>query len=185
LALNERPLNIRDADFMFENRIVRVAADRDSPEIELAGFKVGPFEKGKEYELRLWLARELEKAGIVHIRDEVLEPSGLRKIHWTERIQTVSRISSLPKGFYPRLRRLLSDLKESSRRDPEKIREYELVRRLSQDIVDCRLKKIVSLASTLGQKDHLLKNLTVEEMDLYEKLNRIISEWRFEILKVE
>ncbi|HDJ05130.1 MAG TPA: hypothetical protein ENF85_03940, partial [Candidatus Bathyarchaeota archaeon] len=63
MALNERPLNIRDADFMFENRIVRVAADRDSPEIELAGFKVGPFEKGKEYELRLWLARELEKAG--------------------------------------------------------------------------------------------------------------------------
>lgn len=185
MALNERPLNIRDADFMFENRIVRVAADRDSPEIELAGFKVGPFEKGKEYELRLWLARELEKAGIVHIRDEVLEPSGLRKIHWTERIQTVSRISSLPKGFYPRLRRLLSDLKESSRRDPEKIREYELVRRLSQDIVDCRLKKIVSLASTLGQKDHLLKNLTAEEMDLYEKLNRTISEWRSEILKVE
>jgi len=185
LALREQPLNIRDADFVFENRTVRVVAIRDSPEIELAGLKVGPFEKGNEYELRLWLARELEKSGIVHLREEAFDQSGLRKIHWTERIQAVSRISSLPKGFYPRLRRLLSELKESSRRDPERIRDYELVKRLSQDIVDCRLKKIVSLASTLGHKDHILKNLTVEEMNLYEKLDRIISGWRSEILEVE
>ncbi len=176
------PSHIKDADFVFENEPTKVIAVRNSPEIELAGLKVGPFEEGNEYDVRFWVARELEKAGIVHRREETLTASRLYKIQWTERIQSVSNLSALPEDFYPRLRRLIKGLKRSSRSSPEKMREYEYAHKLSKDIVGCRLKKIVSLASTPGQKGQVLRNLTVEELDLYERLDKIIGEWRAEAL---
>jgi hypothetical protein len=155
---------------------------RNSPEIELAGFTVGPFEEGNEYELKYWVAKELEKAGIVRLREETLSASRLYPILHRERIQPVSSLSSLPEDFYPRLRRILESLRKASRSSPDRMREYEYVEHLSKDIVSCRLKKIISLASTPGQKSQILRNLTAEELALYEELNRMINEWRSEII---
>jgi hypothetical protein len=174
--------HIKNADSLFENKSTKVIAVRSSSKIELAGLTVGPFEEGNEYEVRFWIARELEKAGIIRPREETLTASRLYKIQWTERVQSVSNLSSLPEDFYPRMRRLLEDLKRASKSSPEKMREYEYVQKLSKDIASCRLKKIISLASTPGQKSQILRNLTVEELGLYEELNKIISEWRAEIL---
>lgn len=183
MVLSEKsPSQIKDADFIFENESTRVVAVRNSPKIELAGLTVGPFEEGNEYDVRFWVARELEKAGIIRSREETLTASRLYKIQWTERIQSVSNLSSLPEDFYPRLRRLIGRLKRSSRSSPEKMREYEYVQKLSKDIVGCRLKKVISLASTPGQRGQILRNLTVEELELYEKLDKIIGEWRAGII---
>jgi len=182
LSCEEHNSRIEDADFLFDNAPVTVVAVRNSSEIDLAGLKVGPFEEGNEYEVRFWVARELEKAGIVQSREESLSASRLYKIQWTERIQSTGQLSSMPEDFYPRLRRLLQELKSSSKTSPEKMREYEYVQQLSQDILNCRLKKIVSLASTPGQKSQIIRSLTVEEQELYERLEKIITGWRSEIL---
>jgi len=179
---SEQLISAEDADFIFENKLVRIVALRNSSKIELAGISVGPFEEGNEYEVRLWIARELERAGIARLRRDIIDISRLYKIQWVERVQSVGQISSLPEDFYPRLRRLIADLRELSKNNPEKLKEYEYVRRLSQDIVNCRLKKIISLASIPGPKEHILKNLTIEEKELYEKLNKIINEWRSGII---
>ncbi len=173
---------VKDADATFENKPIKVVAVRSSPEIELTGLKVGPFEEGNEYEVMFWIACELEKAGIVRQREETLNASRLYPILHRERIQPISSLSSLPEDFYPRLRRVLEDLKGISKNSPEKMREYEHVQQLSQDIADCRLRKIITLASTPGQKGQILRNLTVEELTLYESLDKIIDEWRREIL---
>ena len=175
-------LSIKDADYIFENKSIRVVAIRSSSKIELAGFTVGPFEEGNEYELKYWVARELEKAGIVRLREETLSASELYPILHRERIQPVSSLSSLPEDFYPRLRRILESLRRASRSSPDKMREYEYVEHLSKDIVSCRLKKIISLASTPGQKSQIIRNLTAEELALYEELSRIINEWRDNII---
>jgi len=175
-------LAIKDTDYLFENKPTRVVAVRKTSGIELAGFTVGPFEEGNEYELKYWIAKELEKAGIVRLREETLSASRLYPILHRERIQPVSSLSSLPEDFYPRLRRILESLRRASRSSPDRMREYEYVEHLSKDIVSCRLKKIISLASAPGQKSQVIRNLTVEELALYEELSRIISEWRNEIL---
>jgi len=180
--LRKPSISIRDADFTFENTSVRVTALRSSPKIELEGLSTGPFEEGNEYEVRYWIARELEKAGIARFREEPLDAVKLYKIQWTERIQSVGQLSSLPEDFYPRLRRLLAELKDSSGRSPESMREYERVQGFSQDIVNCRLRKIISLASAPGKKNQIIRSLTVEERDLYEELSGIIDDWKSEIL---
>lgn len=176
---------IKDADFDFENIPVKVVANRNSPEIGLPGVKVGPFREGKDYEVRFWVAKELEKAGIVRLRvDEPLDLMMLNKIHWKEaRVQTSQRVTYLPKQFYPKLRRYLEELKNEGIKKPEKRSDYEKAKNLSDDITRTRLKKIVSIASSPAPTRQLTENLTKEERDLYDYLYKTISEWRKEILK--
>jgi len=169
---------------MFENSPVKVIANRNCPEIKLAGLTVGPFEEGNGYEVLYWIARELEKFGVVRFRnEEMLDSAKLYKIHWKERVQTAGQISELPKDFYPKLRRYLKRLKEDATKHPEKMREYEKVKQLALDILNLRLKKIVSLASAPAQTEHFLRNLTAEERLLYEQIYRLISKWKTQLLE--
>jgi len=184
--LSAKPsMSIKDADFEFENTPVRIAVNRNCPEIELAGLKIGPLEEGKEYEVKFWIAQELEKAGIARFHEEdLLTAVKLYKTHWKERVQSVKQMASLPQDFYPKLRRYLADLKENAVKKPENMREYEKAVRHSRDIINCRLKKIVSLASaSAAQTNQIINNLTVEERNIYRLLRKNIEEWRIEILK--
>lgn len=177
---------IRNLDFIFENTLVKVIANRNCPETKLAGLSVGPFEEGNEYEVYYWVARELEKSGIAHFReDDRLDAAKLYKTQWKERVQTAGRISILPEDFYPKLRRYIAELRREITKYPEKMLEYEKTRQLACDIVNSRLKKIVSLASAPAQTEHVLKNFTDEERFIYEQLYKLISEWRTQILEWE
>ena len=178
--------SIGDADFIFKNTPVKIMVNRNCPKIELAGLKVGPFQEGKEYEVRFWIAQELKRAGIARFREEeMLDVVKLNKIHWKERVQASQQVASLPEDFYPRLRRYLDDLKSGAIKKPEKMSDYEKARRLSRDIINLRLKKIVALASSPAQTNQILGNLTREERVVYESLYGIISEWRAKILKIK
>jgi len=171
-------------DFCFENSLVRTIANRSHPEIKLGGLTVGPFQEGDEYEVYYWVGLELEKFGIAHFREEEkVDAARLSKIQWTERIQSPSQISKLPENFYPKVRRCLTRMKADAVKDPEKMREYERVRQLAQDITNSRMKKIVSIASTSAQTENALRNLEEEERFLYEKLFRLISRWKARILE--
>lgn len=66
---------------MFENNPVKIVINRNCPEIQLVGLKVGPFEEGKEYEVKYWVAKELERRGIARVREEeLLDAVKLHKI---------------------------------------------------------------------------------------------------------
>lgn len=176
---------IREVDFVFENTPVKIVANRNSPTIELPGTKVGPFQEGKEYEVRFWIAKELKNAGIARIRmDEPLDLMMINKIHWKERVQASQKLTSLPEDFYPKLRRYLEELNEEAIKKPEKRNDFEKAKNLSDDITRMRLKKIVSLASSgRDQTGQILRCLTKEEKYVYDYLHKIISEWKNEILK--
>jgi hypothetical protein len=185
LGLSTDPVAfIKDADFEFENMPVKVVANRNNSQIELPGIKVGPFTEGKEYEVRFWVAKELEKAGIARLRvDEQIDVTVLNKIHWKEaRVQTSQKLASLPDKFYPKLRHYLEELNEEAIKKPEKRGDCEKAKKLFKDINTIRLKKIVSLASSPKTRS-LTENLTKEERALYDYLFETINEWRNEILK--
>jgi hypothetical protein len=176
---------IKDVDFVYENSPVKIIINRNYPEIELVGLKVGPFEEGKEYDVKYWIAHELERAGIARLREEeTLDSVKLHKISWKESIQQARQLSPLEEDFYPKLRRYLSGLKQGATSNSGKRGEYEKVIRLSQDIVTIRLRKIVSLASSPEQTNQTLKDLAQEERTLYARLHTIIDEWKSKILKV-
>jgi len=179
-------LEIKNLDFRFENSLVKIVADRNYPEIKLAGLSVGPFEEGNEYEVYYWTAQELAESGIVHFReDDCLDATKLYKVQWKERVQIAGQISELPEDFYPKLRRYLANIKEEITKQPEKVQEYEKATHLACDIVNSRLKKIVALSAGPTQTDQILKKFTSEERLIYERLGKIINEWRTQILEYE
>jgi hypothetical protein len=173
-------------DFVFENSTVRIVASRNSPEIKLAGINIGPFEEGNEYEVNYWVAQELEKSAIARFREEEqLDANKFYKIQWKERAQTVGQISNLPNDFYPKMRRYLAKSTEEAAKTPEKMLECKKVNQLAQDVLNSRLKKIVSIAAAPDQTEQTLKNLTGEERHLYMQLHKLIHEWRKQIIKCE
>jgi len=174
--------NIEFSDFIFENSFVTVVAVKSTPKIDLAGFSVGPFEENREYEVRLWVARELERDHLVKIKEDGLDAAKIYKIQWTERIQALGQLSTLPENFYPKVRRTINELKQSSKTSPEKLREYEYIQNLTYDIINCRLRKLISLATIQLPESQAIKNLTPEEKDLYERVRRIVSDWRSKII---
>jgi hypothetical protein len=177
-------VKIKNLDFGFENSLVKIVANRNCQEIKLAGLKVGPFEEGNDYEVQYWIARELVKSGIARFgKEELLDAAKLYKIQWKERVQTTRQMSKLPEDFYPKLRRYLVELKQEITKKPEKMREYEKVTQLTQDIINSRLKKIVSLASAPAQTEQILRKFATEERFLYEEIYKLVSEWRIHILK--
>ena len=172
-------------DFSYENSLVKIVANRNCPEIKLAGLTVGPFDEGNEYEVYFWVAKELASSGMVHFReDDILDATKLFKVQWKEGVQIPGQISELPEDFYPKLRRFIFDLKKQTE-NSETYQEYDRARQLGRDIVNSRLKKIVALASAPSQSEQVLKKFTGEEKILYEQLVKIISEWKTKILESE
>ncbi|MCW4046499.1 MAG: hypothetical protein NWE99_02915 [Candidatus Bathyarchaeota archaeon] len=179
-------LDNKNLDFCFENSLVKVIANRNYPEIKLAGLTVGPFEEGNEYEIYFWVAQMFAEQGIAHFREEdSLDAAKLYKVIWKERVQIAGQISELPEDFYPKLRRYLASMKEEIAKQPEKVQEYEKAKHLAWDIVDSRLKKIVALSAGPAQTDQVLKKFTSEEKFIYQQLGRIINEWKAHILEHE
>jgi hypothetical protein len=180
------PLKLRNLDFRFENSLVKIIANRNHPEIKLAGITIGPLQEGNEYEFYFWVASELAKAGIVHFReDDILDATKLYKIQWKERVQAAGQIAELPEDFYPKLRRYLATAKEEITKQPEKVTEYEKAKTLARDIVNSRLKKIVALSSGPIQGEQFTRKFTSEEKLIYQQLGKIISHWRNQIIEYE
>jgi len=154
--------------------------------MKLAGLNVGPFQEGNEYEVYYWIAKELASAGISHFREEdSLDATKLYKVQWKERVQVAGQISELPEDFYPKLRRYLKQLKTDTAMQPQKYAEYQKARHLADDIVNSRLKKIVTLSSGPIQADQILNKLTIEEQLIYMQLGKTVNQWRSNILTHE
>lgn len=177
-------LKIDDLDFRFENSLAKVVANKNYPEIQLAGLCVGPFEEGNEYEVYHWIADKLVESEIAHFReDSQFGASELYKVQWKERVQTAGQISELPDEFYPKLRRYLADMRKDFLKQPEKIHEHNKAMQLAWDIVNSRLKKTIALSSVSNQNEQMLKKMTTEERLIYEQLGNIIAKWRKSILE--
>ncbi len=178
---------IEDLDIEFENSIAHIVAIANLQEITVAETIVGPLEDGKEYEMRHWVAAELVRSGYARFReDEPLAFIALNKVHWREtKLQTGLQISALPDQFYPKLRRYLKSVRELLSAEPSAANEYVQANRLARDIVNCRLKKIVSLAATPTRSTSIIQCLSKEEQILFDSVRNAVTEWEAQILRTE
>ncbi|MEM2896922.1 MAG: hypothetical protein QXG01_05050 [Candidatus Bathyarchaeia archaeon] len=177
---------IEDSELSFENELVKVLVKKDLPNIETAGIDLKSFKTGDEVELPYWIAIELFKDGFVSFLDDyAITLMSLSKIHWRETLLDSRQITKLNKNFYRILKRFLRDLKLSSGDDRTKSADFEKALSLSKDIINCRLRKIVSLATASVKSGEAIQNLTIEEELLYRKLSSIVNEWKDKLLSLE
>lgn len=178
-------MTIENVELLFENSKARMVARRSCPEVEIAGEKLAAFEEGDEFQARVWVGWVLSELGLADFQDEDrLDLVGLHKLYWKEGIQNGKRLSTLPEFFYSKLRRFLSDLKKKSHDDAGLVMEYGKARRLAQDVLNCRLMKIVGLAAAPAQTGDVLESMTPEERDLYDRLSKVIRDWESKIVKI-
>lgn len=164
-----------------ENQSVKVSITKEVSDLVTCGRDLASANKS-EIELPYWIAIELVSGDIAKLRDEdKLNPTGLSKIHWRETIPTSRQLPSVQPNFYHPIKSFLLDLG----RRPEKARELEKAKALFQDIVNCRLRKIITLAASSGQTEALSQNMCAEEKALYNTMSAIISKWKERMLRVE
>jgi len=176
-------MTVDDIDFDFENSQVRIVLTREIPDLPPKLSRTLSVRIGQEVEVPYWTARELVQLGYARFREEdVLNYNSLSKIHWRETIPASRQLPALQPNFYCLLRRHMTDLKELSKQDQVKLRELERTESLVRDIVNCRIRKIVSLAASPTPSDELIQGLTYEERTLYTLLNKTINEWKGKLL---
>ena len=179
-------MTVADIDFDFENTQTRVILTREIPDTTPRVAKLSSAKVGQEVEVPYWSARELVQLGYAKFRDEdVLTYNALSKIHWRETIPASRQLPALQTNFYCLLRRQLTDLQQQSKQDQVKLRELERTESLVRDIVNCRIRKIVSLAASPTPTEEILQGLTSEERVLYKVLNQTIADWKSKLLDQE
>lgn len=184
--LPEALMTVDDIDFDFENSQTRIVLTREIPETTPRMAKLSSARVGQEIEVPYWTARDLVELGYARFREEdVLNYNSLSKIHWRETIPASRQLPSLQSTFYCILRRHVSELRQMSRQDQVKLRELERTESLVRDIVNCRIRKIVSIAASPTPSEELIQGLTYEERVLYSILNKTIEEWKSKLLGQE
>lgn len=166
--------------------MIKARVLHDTPELFFSGKTFGPFKVGDEIQIPRWLARELTKNRLVKTLDEKpLEIPNLAKIHWRESIPESREIPPLDYDFYSKLRELLRELSKKKDQDPSQKVLFENTLSQSKDIINCRLHKIVYLATNPSITDSTIQKMAVEERRLCNDLRLTINEWKNKILNPE
>jgi GINS complex protein len=183
LFMAEALVTVDDIDFDFENSQVRVVLTHEIPEASRLPANLRAARLGQETEVPYWIASELVQLGYARFREEdIITYNSLSKIHWRETIPSSRQLPSLPGNYYCIMRRHLAALRLQSKQDQIKLRELEKTETLVRDIVNCRVRKIVSIAASPTPSEELIQGLTFEERSLYRVLNGTIEEWKARLL---
>ncbi|HDI46780.1 MAG TPA: DNA replication complex GINS family protein [Candidatus Methanomethylia archaeon] len=181
-------LEIRDAvkfqDFMFEELAVPVVFIKECPIFSISGEELGPFEAGQEAELPLWAAQVLEKEGYVEVKKTPeLTLQELSKAVWKE--ERSDTLFPIPLDFYARLRRYLQALKRKVRESPSPdiLHELRMAETKAQDLVSCRIQKVIRLALEKEAHPKIVESMAFEERILFNEVHQLVEAWRNTILR--
>ncbi len=180
--------SIRHSQFFYEEELIGVTFIKAFPATSVGGVELGAFEEGREERLPIWIARVLEAEGFVKVSGEesqALKSTELYKLCWKE--ERNEGLSKLPSHFYPRLRRLLASLDEAIKNNPTHtlLSEHRQSFMKAQDLVNCRLQKILQLARERNPLRSSLDMLEPEELALFNSIREAIDEWRKKIISPE
>jgi hypothetical protein len=164
-------MSSRSPSLDYENNFVRCKAARNIPEIETVGLKIEAVPANREFNTFYWVARELARNGLIEYVDEVLDSNEWTQIHFKERINPAGPPSPLPDEFYPRVYQSFTSLE-----DTNSAFNLNRMRARYRDILESRINRVARLAS--AEAISLTRLLQPEEISLYEKVHRIVSDWR-------
>ncbi len=176
---------IDHAQFIFEDDAVPVVFLKPFQAATVGGSQIGPFEEGREAKVPLWVAEVLAENGAAQLKDsdaKIIRSGELYKLSWKEERNEV--LSQLPTHFYPKVRALLRSLDEGIKQNPTHtlLSEQRQSQMKAQDMINCRLQKILRLAMERSPTKALIDLLSQEERALYAVLRSEIEGWRQKIL---
>jgi hypothetical protein len=157
----------------YENRTVRLIANRKIPEISTPGITIKEIEAEKEFETMFWVARELVRNSLARYSEEALSQNDWTQVHFKERLNPAGPPSKLIDDFYPRVYQSFSQSREN-----EEISERQLNRTKARfrEVLESRISRIARIAASKATEAP--RTLEPEEMKLYEEVHQIIGNFR-------
>ncbi len=175
--------DLKEVKFILQDTLVNVKLAEDMTSLNVIGLTMN-IKEGKEIEVPYWVAEEIVKAGKGELIEDRFNVKELAKAHWREALPSSRHLSPIGDNFYFNLRRFSEKLKDESVGNIEKMNDLEKVNSMAQDIINCRVRKLVSLATSQVDQSEIIKNLTFEEKMLFDTIKELVSNWKKKILEV-
>jgi len=170
-------MSFGDVHIEFENSTVKVRAVKPI-KLRVCGRDLEA-NAGSEIEVLYWIALKLSEAGLAKPADQAkMDLIQLSKIHWRETVPVTRQISAIGKDFYFKVREYLLDLRAMSSTDGAKLIELQKAMGLFEEILNCRIRKILSIAAAGAESEEVLKNLTPEERILLDGVSSEVGAWK-------
>lgn len=173
------------SDLAFLNENTRFNLNRDLPQIEIGGEKIGPFNQGITIELPRWICDKLEEHGYGNKSEDIPSIVWISKLAWSEsRSQAIMPLEPL---FYAKLRSMLKTLRQRANQssDSSAHRDYEVAYMSALDLITSRLQKIMKTSLMAPGKLEAIPNATDEEKFLFTILSKLINSWSKAVLEVK
>jgi len=173
---------IKDREFAYLLTGTRLKMKQKLPRIDLGSIHLEPMNEGDTIDLPRWVAEVLVDMGTSEIQEENFS-SEVFKAVTREKIAGSDQLTTLRPDFYLKVRRQLSFAKDSPNLRPTNFPELEKTRTLVFDLVALRLRKILSLATSLSPPTDIKEKLTPEEYQIFDSVYGLLQSWRAVVME--
>ncbi|MCS7386319.1 MAG: hypothetical protein DRJ18_01840 [Candidatus Methanomethylicota archaeon] len=170
----------------YNTSLIKVTVRNARPPIEIGGARIDLGAEGMEIQLPRWVALKLAELGIVEIKStDEISLRDLLRILWRETREI--NLTEIDPNFYPKLQNRLKKLREEANKSPlpeliQDLRRFEVT---AQDIINCRVQKIVQAAICESLPINVLEAMTIEEKALLREISRLVERWKRQMLALE
>ena len=169
--------HLNDIQYKFKLSTVKVTAKENLDQIQIEDYSIPNVSSGDTIDLPVWVASVLQERNLVEFNEDSLDVEIFRLIN-RERIQKTPALSEIKDDFYFKLNTFLTNSKINLKQNPEFKNEHDKLYNSALDLVNIRIKKIVSLASLSTHPEDLTIKLTPEEQFLFNDIKSTIAQWR-------
>jgi hypothetical protein len=176
-------LELQRIVFDFEEKPVMIKSLVDNPNVKI-GKNTIKLIKNSEFEVPLWIARNLVEAKQAEIKVmKSFDIPYMQSLLWDEgKSQTPIELDP---DFYPVVSLQIEELSRKSETDPYSLRDKERMEALLKDIITKRRFKIIKLSQKVGDPSPFIRHLTPEELWLFKNLRNQLQEWESSLVECE
>ncbi|MHA1782973.1 MAG: hypothetical protein ACTSUL_06030 [Promethearchaeota archaeon] len=179
---NQFQENLSRINFKFQNQEILTECVKDQESFSFLKANFGPFEKGKRYKLKLFIALPFIKYGILKVHDlEKCDNTDVQRFAIEEK-ENVPLVKHNIPYFLNKLKefKIIIENEVKSQKRPKF--DLDLYNSYLINIIDSRLTKVLNLSkSELSLNDE--QKLTNAEQFLFNEISKILKIWRSFYLK--
>ncbi|MEM3832027.1 MAG: hypothetical protein QW128_00285 [Thermoprotei archaeon] len=165
------------AKLEFDLYPIKVKITKPTCKLEFGGISINPANPGEVIEVPRIIADALLKDGYCELTQPEITLDALNKIVFAE--EKTKELKKLDPYFYQKTKWILSLMEKGYIKSSEHdIRRYK---QLLTDLEERRLRKILTLIP-LKEAPQITDRLTVEEQNFYNKLVKMINQWRINLM---
>lgn len=164
---------MRDREFAYLLSSTRLRVKQKIPRIDIGSVHLEPMNEGDAVDLPRWIAEVLVRQGVCDSQEESFA-SEVFKAVTREKIAGPEQIPQLKLDFYLKIRRHLTFVPNSNSGNAE----VDKTRTLIYDLIALRLRKILSIASSLSPPPDIKEKLTPEEYQIFDSVYSLLQSWR-------